>query len=429
LVAFHPTDASALPSFARQTGQTCATCHTALPELTPFGRQFKLNGYTAGGTRCGENALSSKQVPIAAMTMPYTFTHVKDKNVLEDPSKNDYQAAQENSIFIAGQIYCDLGAFAQITYTHPEKLLHWDNFDIRYTKNMKIGGLDTVFGITTNNNPTAQDAWNTVPAWSWPFMSTGMPGAPGPSAATMIEDTLGQQVAGAGAYVWINNMFYAELSDYKTLDSTFLQRVGADPAGPRISGMAPYWRFAFEKTMDEHSFMLGTFGMVADLQSVNEDSPFTVKAPGLVDRYTDIGVDAQYQYLGQVHAVTARASYIWEKAKLDASVFNGDADNLSNSLQSFKASTSYIYDRTYSLTGGYFDVHGSADATLWGGSPNSSGWTGEVAYLPFSHGGPSEWPWLNARIGLNYTHYDEIDGERAGASKNDTTYLYTWVAF
>ena len=42
--------ASALPSFARQTGQPCATCHNgAFPQLTPFGRQFKLNGYTAGG--------------------------------------------------------------------------------------------------------------------------------------------------------------------------------------------------------------------------------------------------------------------------------------------------------------------------------------------------------------------------------------------
>ena len=35
----------AVPSFARQTGMTCAACHTVFPELTPFGREFKLNGY------------------------------------------------------------------------------------------------------------------------------------------------------------------------------------------------------------------------------------------------------------------------------------------------------------------------------------------------------------------------------------------------
>ena len=41
--------AEALPSFARQTGQPCGTCHTDFPALTPFGRRFKLLGYTAGG--------------------------------------------------------------------------------------------------------------------------------------------------------------------------------------------------------------------------------------------------------------------------------------------------------------------------------------------------------------------------------------------
>jgi hypothetical protein len=39
----------ALPSFARQTGQPCGTCHTDFPALTPYGRRFKLLGYTTGG--------------------------------------------------------------------------------------------------------------------------------------------------------------------------------------------------------------------------------------------------------------------------------------------------------------------------------------------------------------------------------------------
>src|SRR5690348_11856134 len=45
--AFSP--AMAVPSFARQTGQPCGTCHTAFPELTPYGRRFKLLGYAVGG--------------------------------------------------------------------------------------------------------------------------------------------------------------------------------------------------------------------------------------------------------------------------------------------------------------------------------------------------------------------------------------------
>src|SRR5271169_194780 len=41
--------ADALPSYARQTGQPCGACHTDFPGLTPFGRRFKLFGYTIGG--------------------------------------------------------------------------------------------------------------------------------------------------------------------------------------------------------------------------------------------------------------------------------------------------------------------------------------------------------------------------------------------
>src|SRR5450756_127101 len=47
-VGFTP-QARALPSFARQTGQPCGTCHTDFPALTPYGRRFKLLGYTTGG--------------------------------------------------------------------------------------------------------------------------------------------------------------------------------------------------------------------------------------------------------------------------------------------------------------------------------------------------------------------------------------------
>src|SRR5271170_3239103 len=40
------TPAQAVPPFARQTGLACEACHTIPPELTAFGRRFKLSGYT-----------------------------------------------------------------------------------------------------------------------------------------------------------------------------------------------------------------------------------------------------------------------------------------------------------------------------------------------------------------------------------------------
>src|SRR6476660_8705660 len=57
-IGFAPS-AQALPSFARQTGQPCGTCHTSFPGLTPFGRRFKLLGYTTGGGQFRTTPFSS----------------------------------------------------------------------------------------------------------------------------------------------------------------------------------------------------------------------------------------------------------------------------------------------------------------------------------------------------------------------------------
>ena len=41
-----PRPAEAVPSFASQTGQPCTACHVGAfgPQLTPFGRAFKIGG-------------------------------------------------------------------------------------------------------------------------------------------------------------------------------------------------------------------------------------------------------------------------------------------------------------------------------------------------------------------------------------------------
>lgn len=43
--------ASALPAFARKYGMPCSACHLGWPMLSPFGQQFKDNGYQMGNDR------------------------------------------------------------------------------------------------------------------------------------------------------------------------------------------------------------------------------------------------------------------------------------------------------------------------------------------------------------------------------------------
>ena len=121
--------ADAVPSFARQTGYYCSTCHTVQPELTPFGRQFKLNGYTQGGTRCGDirkvfgNSTSDPEWSGANLSMWLlpSFNHfAKD---LPAPSAfpalplNNILDFSDASVFFNGQIYCNLGIFSQFSYS------------------------------------------------------------------------------------------------------------------------------------------------------------------------------------------------------------------------------------------------------------------------------------------------------------------------
>lgn len=462
-----PPSANAVPSYARQTGQTCATCHTVFPELTPFGRQFKLMGYTSGGTRCNDGSPKSEQtqVPLSIMAWPATFTHYNDKNAnpTSPPNSindNDWLPGQF-STFIAGQLYCDVGAFAQQTYDRPGNAFGWDNTDIRYAKTGVIDGTSIVYGITANNNPSVQDVWNTTPAWGFPFITSEV--APTPAFGTMLGTSQwAAQVGGVGAYAWIDNSIYLEFTAYGALSPRLLTDLGADPTANRFPDAAPYWRVAYEKTWDKNSLMFGTFGMYADQQLTNTTlgfaGPPSAIAIAPADPTIDVGLDSQYQYIGECHIFTVRASWIWENksnAAERAAAFRSPAPlpNQFDQLNDLNINASYIYDRKISFTAGYFSTWGTADPALYGtvasgmgvgqtsanGSPNSSGWNFDLAYLPFMYGGPDIWPWFNARIGVLYTHYDVFDGTSGlapaangtlvKASGNDTVFFYTWLMF
>jgi hypothetical protein len=428
--------ADAVPSFARQTGQPCSACHTAFPELTPFGRRFKLSGYTLEGG-------DSKLPPLTVMLMP-GYTHTKsaqDTPPAPNLRTNDNVAVQQVTGLYAGKVYGDLGAFIQVSLNPVTKQLWFDGSDARYVTNFKLFGQDAYFGIDVNNTPTIQDAWNTVDAWTFPELSSGF-------AANMVPgthiDALAQGVGGAGMYLWWNDMLYAELTAYRGYDRSTLEVFGMQP-GPSPDaqpGTIPYWRLALEPHWGDHYLMIGTFGLYG--QTV----PGGVSGSG-TDKYTDIGFDAQYQYDGDPWSLTLKAANTYEIQKLDSSFAQGISANPTGWLNSFKTSAALVFDHTYSLTGGYFNVRGSMDAGLWGAtslanSPNGQGLIFDMAYMPFSKGAPGPDKNFNVRLGVQYVKYLQLYGGTANfdgaigtpgaggthnASGNDTLFIYAWAAF
>src|SRR5580693_3050450 len=82
-------DAYAVPSYARQTGLTCQACHTVFPELTPFGRLFKLNGYQIDNLQQVQTITASKDFALLLNQIPplslmFQASHTQTRMALPD---------------------------------------------------------------------------------------------------------------------------------------------------------------------------------------------------------------------------------------------------------------------------------------------------------------------------------------------------------
>lgn len=428
--------AHAVPSFVRQTGQQCAACHAGgqYPELTPFGRMFKLTGYTLG----------ERGNPLAAMVvLSDTRTQNNSDGSGGVQSQLDSAAIVDfASVFLAGKASDHVGGFAQYTqafYDHRDSnnnnwqgRLAADNFDLRYADRSTRDGRDLIWGLTLHNNPTVQDVWNSTPAWGYPYVSTTHGAFGSLPAATQVEGRLAAQVAGLGIYAYLNESVYAELSSYQTAKGNFSFLSYGSQAGDSnhaltyLDGNGLYGRLAYTRAWADSNLMLGLVGL--DVRTFpNDSSTYQPLTGGGSTHYVDTGVDAQYQYLGPAHTVTAHLRAMQERID-DASkqVYSDGAATLGTLM----AKVSYVQNNRYGASLTYSSVRGSADSTAYSSSaalkPDSERWTPELFWMPLQ----------NLRIGLQYnlfTRYlgasSNYDGKGRNASDNNTTYLYLWTAF
>lgn len=476
-------DASALPLFARQTGQNCLACHAGgqFPELTPYGRMFKMTGYTIG---------ERTKVPLSVMGV-LTAARVADTSKSDAPQddfqKNGVPQFATGSLFLGGKVTDNIGAFAQVTYdnyfTNSKGYFQGhsnaDNIDLRYADRFVDNQRDVVFGLSVNNNPSVSDPWNSAPAWMQyvPASSTTShqfadPNSPYPGFGS------GGNVAGVSAYVFWNKTLYAELGTYTTANRgfSFMSAGIEDAATTKLKGgNNPYWRLALSHEWGAQNIMVGATGMTAHVFDGTTDPSDS----GAYNRIRNTGVDAQYQYLLDPHTITAQVAYMRQVTDYSANTLAGASSfvqsdgatpvaafNPSDTTNIFRAKLSYVYQAKYGGSLSYFNLRGttntlnqssgfdpcfaagapgagsapiSTDADATQGCAPSTRVTGNLSGNPATNGMTYEVFWLPVqyvRVGAQYTAYhkfngatDNYDGFGRNARDNNTLFLYVWGAY
>jgi len=468
------TPAEAVPVFARQTGQNCQACHTSPPELTAYGREFKLNGYTFGEAQPFPVAIG---VMASVESVADNTDHSSGQKVC--PNCNELHVDQA-SIYFGGRISENMGLFGQWTFapsgggTGPWASAE-DNTDFRYVHRFSSTGSgedDTVVGLDVNNNMTMEDVWNAVPAWQFPgwFANSqsgfGPVGSPFLDGGGMPGGTTGQRAIGIGAYIWWKKTIYAQLSDYQKPWGSFSWLVNGSgnnqcPGNGTVisgctayagypsdveDGMNPYFRLAYSHDWDYNSIEVGMLALHAKTYwdaaywtpgaveaAIGGNAPGVFTAGNATNSYNDLMIDAQYQYnRNEPWVFTAASSYIHENASLSPLFANGLTSNSSDSLNEFKLRGTLYYERTYGISLSVVNLTGSSDAARYGaggsggsatGSPNSRYYDLELDYVPLQ----------NMKFLLHYTAYTKLngggsnfDGFGNNASGQNTLVLGIW---
>ena len=434
LIVLSVPSARAVPSYSRQTGLPCSSCHYAPPELNAFGRTFKLEGYTfttkaeVTEDKSGHNSpLHLLEAFPLSVVFDTSFTSTKSPQPATQ--NGSFQFPQDVSLFLAGAWTSHVGSFVQVTYDTQGDNFSWDNTDIRYANHGgKLFGKPITYGITLNNNPTVEDLWNSTPAWGFPFV--GSSAALGPSAGALINGGLAQDVAGVGGYAMWNDHWYLAATMYRSEHIGGAQPNDGVGFGLNIRGVAPYWRAAWQTSSKNNSLEIGTYGMHV------KATPNGITGP--TDSYTDWAADFQYdrtlpQFKNDV--LSFRGTYIRENSSQQATFGAGGAIQPGHRLNTAQANVEYHFGTKLSATAGIFDITGTADPLLFpqaavsgsaNGSPHSSGYTLNLAW----------WPEQNIDLAVEYTGYlrfngaqTNYDGAGRNASANNTVFLLARFVF
>lgn len=399
--------ASAVPSFARQTGLACDTCHTVFPHLTPFGRDFKLHGYTYDYSELikavreitkqeakeerGIPNLVVNKIPMVSVRIVSMFNEqVGGGNVpsgkttagqgfVSTPEgysdESIVQVVKASNIFIAGEVAPVIGTFLEFTGPNDTGS---ETFGVGFldlalvAPPMTIHGHDFTFGVRATDSVAADEPANTVGNFGLTTTLMGMS-----THATLFDPYQASIIIGGEAYAMLGGFshggIYAALgifhptssqtdTSYVTGNLTGEPSTFTDGNLTGAKSVDEYFRLSFWLPSYKNIYSeIGGFGYHGN-ENMGASPDDTLTNPNYGDNYYNFGIDTQTQWIADKHLVELFAVYQFQHDSqfFDQDLFTGSFGNgESVTRQGFGIEADYYYRRTYGAYIRYFYEHSS----------------------------------------------------------------------
>ena len=414
IIGFAPP-AKALPSYARQTGQPCGTCHTDFAGLTPYGRLFKIQGYTAGGgpyrttlfpdgstgrvyvppllakSLATENSAGPPSVsadekpyvpPLAMMAIVGSPTRRRRCRHRKPVQRQQQCRGVPREFLLRGRHHRSYRRIPAGDVQRPPagRISAPIPSGIHGPGTTPMSAMPTRRGSAASTSHTASRR-TTIRRSRTPGIRhrrgrSPMRRRPSVQASVLPPSSTADLPAtsSARAPTRSSTMHSTSRPRFTPRSIPAFKTISAPIrlTRPGMFDAAPYWRAAYEPHWGNHWLEIGTFGMYAPRPPVDDARNSTT---------TDVPANRQlHRHRRSMRSINTRASNFWitlrgsvhsRRSKPECKLRQRHFRQPNNTLNEARAYASLAYgnNNRVVLTGQYFNSWGSPDALLYGGSP------------------------------------------------------------
>ncbi len=266
-----PESANALPGFARQTGQSCTTCHTQnMPKLNSYGRHFALTGYTLYDKESEiQSLIEGTDVALglpavlnisAVLKAQYAYSSLQQRADNGDPiaeERGELQVLEGSGLYFGGRFADNVGGIVSLTGDPSEDrdvvfsgkgVLAYPTFD-------GFSGL-ALYSTQINGIFSGMENYNT--GLYAPLKQFESPNTTNAAQATGI---------GRGPATGVQ-AYYGDERFFGTIGLTIPSQnsEGIDAAASLI----PFGRLAYNQPIGEWNLMVGLYGLSGDVEASDQ---------------------------------------------------------------------------------------------------------------------------------------------------------------